>query len=150
MPSPKKPIIPSLFWKTGVAFILIGVSIGLIFPRLDIDIQLHDTYLIIGYGHVLIAISLLYIISWASYMIVLRGGYDRNDDRLIRLHYWITLCGSLIFMITNLINSTSHKAVDLSLDQYMDMSIAFLVIVLMIVIMVQLIPFILILRRLLS
>ncbi len=149
MSTSQKPNIYSVFWITGVCFILIGVVIGQIFPSFAIDIQMHDTYVIIGYGHIVIAFALLFIISWGLYSIILRRGQSQSDLRIIKIHYWVSLLGISILILAKLISSLSKHVDFISLDRGMSGSTVFFVVVTICVILIQASPLIVLIKKLL-
>jgi cytochrome c oxidase subunit 1 len=100
---------PLLF---SVGFVSLFVTGGLTGPLLAqpaLDIYLHDTYFVVAHFHLIMAMAGLFAIFSATYFWFPKMFGRMMNERLGKLHFWITLFGSYAtFMPMHLLGIAGH------------------------------------------
>jgi cytochrome c oxidase subunit 1 len=82
--------VPMLFAVAFVSMFIIGGLSGIFMAATPVDIQIHDTYFIVGHIHyVLLTGSIIGIFAGFYYWFPKMFG-RKMDDKLGRLHFWLT------------------------------------------------------------
>jgi len=112
---------PLLFSAGFVSLFITGGLTGPILAQPALDTYLHDTYFVVAHFHLIMAMAGLFAIFSATYFWFPRMFGRTMDERLGRLHFWITLSGAYaIFVPMHLLGIAGHprRYSDLSGVQY--------------------------------
>ncbi|HEY1939500.1 MAG TPA: cbb3-type cytochrome c oxidase subunit I [Candidatus Angelobacter sp.] len=100
---------PLLFSVGFVSLFITGGLTGPILAQPSLDIYLHDTYFVVAHFHLIMAMAGLFAIFSATYFWFPKMFGRMMNERLGRLHFWITLFGSYaIFMPMHLLGIAGH------------------------------------------
>jgi cytochrome c oxidase subunit 1 len=112
---------PLLFSAGFVSLFITGGLTGPILAQPALDTYLHDTYFVVAHFHLIMAMAGLFAIFSATYFWFPRMFGRMMNERLGRLHFWITLFGAYaIFVPMHLLGIAGHprRYSDLSGVQY--------------------------------
>jgi cytochrome c oxidase subunit 1 len=111
-----------LFFSAGfVSLFITGGLTGPILAQPALDTYLHDTYFVVAHFHLIMAMAGLFAIFSATYFWFPRMFGRMMNERLGRLHFWITLFGAYAtFVPMHLLGIAGHprRYSDLSGVQY--------------------------------
>jgi len=100
---------PMLF---AIGFVSLFVSGGLSGPFLaqpTLDIQLHDTYFVVGHFHLIMGVAAIFGIFAATYYWVPKMFGRMMNETLGKIHFWFTLIGAYaIFMPMHYLGMAGH------------------------------------------
>ncbi len=100
---------PLLFSAGFVSLFITGGLTGPILAQPALDTYLHDTYFVVAHFHLIMAMAGLFAIFSATYFWFPRMFGRMMDERLGRLHFWITLFGAYaIFVPMHLLGIAGH------------------------------------------
>ena len=100
---------PLLFSVGFVSLFITGGLTGPILAQPSLDIYLHDTYFVVAHFHLIMAMAGLFAIFSATYFWFPKMFGRMMNERLGRLHFWITLFGSYAtFMPMHLLGIAGH------------------------------------------
>jgi cytochrome c oxidase subunit 1 len=100
---------PLLFSVGFVSLFITGGLTGPILAQPSLDIYLHDTYFVVAHFHLIMAMAGLFAIFSATYFWFPKMFGRMMNERLGRLHFWITLLGSYAtFMPMHLLGIAGH------------------------------------------
>jgi cytochrome c oxidase subunit 1 len=100
---------PLLFSVGFVSLFITGGLTGPLLAQPALDVYLHDTYFVVAHFHLIMAMAGLFAIFAATYFWFPRMFGRMMNERLGRLHFWITLLGSYaIFMPMHLLGIAGH------------------------------------------
>lgn len=80
-----------IFWILSVLFVLFGI----INPNSTIDLQFHDTYLVVAYTHISILFATIFLIIGTVYFLLEKGKW-KLVKFFTRFHVWVTLFSIII------------------------------------------------------
>ena len=112
---------PLLFSAGFVSLFITGGLTGPILAQPALDTYLHDTYFVVAHFHLIMAMAGLFAIFSATYFWFPRMFGRMMNERLGRLHFWITLFGAYaVFVPMHLLGIAGHprRYSDLSGVQY--------------------------------
>ena len=112
---------PLLFSVGFVSLFITGGLTGPILAQPTLDVYLHDTYFVIAHFHLIMAMAGVFAIFSATYFWFPKMFGRMMNERLGRLHFWITLFGAYAtFMPMHLLGIAAHprRYSDLSGLQY--------------------------------
>jgi cytochrome c oxidase subunit 1 len=112
---------PLLFSAGFVSLFITGGLTGPILAQPALDTYLHDTYFVVAHFHLIMAMAGLFAIFSATYFWFPRMFGRMMNERLGRLHFWVTLFGAYaIFVPMHLLGIAGHprRYSDLSGVQY--------------------------------
>jgi cytochrome c oxidase subunit 1 len=112
---------PLLFSAGFVSLFITGGLTGPILAQPALDTYLHDTYFVVAHFHLIMAMAGLFAIFAATYFWFPRMFGRMMNERLGRVHFWITLFGAYaIFVPMHLLGIAGHprRYSDLSGVQY--------------------------------
>jgi cytochrome c oxidase subunit 1 len=112
---------PLLFSAGFVSLFITGGLTGPILAQPSLDAYLHDTYFVVAHFHLIMAIAGLFAIFSATYFWFPKMFGRMMNDRLGRIHFWITLFGAYAtFVPMHLLGIAGHprRYSDLSGVQY--------------------------------
>jgi cytochrome c oxidase subunit 1 len=112
---------PLLFSAGFVSLFITGGLTGPILAQPALDTYLHDTYFVVAHFHLIMAMAGLFAVFSATYFWFPRMFGRMMNERLGRLHFWITLFGAYaIFVPMHLLGIAGHprRYSDLSGVQY--------------------------------
>jgi cytochrome c oxidase subunit 1 len=100
---------PLLFSAGFVSLFITGGLTGPLLAQPGLDIYLHDTYFVVAHFHLIMAMAGLFAIFSATYFWFPKMFGRMMNERLGRLHFWITLFGSYAtFMPMHLLGIAGH------------------------------------------
>jgi len=100
---------PLLFSAGFVSLFITGGLTGPLLAQPALDIYLHDTYFVVAHFHLIMAMAGLFAIFAATYFWFPRMFGRMMNERLGRLHFWVTLLGAYaIFMPMHLLGIAGH------------------------------------------
>jgi len=100
---------PLLFSAGFVSLFITGGLTGPLLAQPALDVYLHDTYFVVAHFHLIMAMAGLFAIFAATYFWFPRMFGRMMNERLGRLHFWITLLGAYaIFMPMHLLGIAGH------------------------------------------
>ena len=100
---------PLLFSVGFVSLFITGGLTGPILAQPALDVYLHDTYFVIAHFHLIMAMAGLFAIFSATYFWFPKMFGRMMNERLGRLHFWITLFGAYAtFMPMHLLGIAGH------------------------------------------
>jgi cytochrome c oxidase subunit I len=100
---------PLLFSAGFVSLFITGGLTGPLLAQPALDIYLHDTYFVVAHFHLIMAMAGLFAIFSATYFWFPKMFGRMMNERLGRLHFWITLFGSYAtFMPMHLLGIAGH------------------------------------------
>jgi cytochrome c oxidase subunit 1 len=100
---------PLLFSAGFVSLFITGGLTGPILAQPALDIYLHDTYFVVAHFHLIMAMAGLFAIFSATYFWFPKMFGRMMNERLGRLHFWITLFGSYAtFLPMHLLGIAGH------------------------------------------
>src|SRR5260221_8832773 len=100
---------PLLFSLGFVSLFITGGLSGPLLAQPALDIYLHDTYFVVAHFHLIMAMAGLFAVFAATYFWFPKMFGRMMNERLGRLHFWITLFGSYaIFMPMHLLGVAGH------------------------------------------
>lgn len=100
---------PLLFSVGFVSLFITGGLTGPILAQPALDIYLHDTYFVVAHFHLIMAMAGLFAVFAATHFWFPRMFGRMMNERLGRLHFWITFLGSYaIFMPMHLLGAAGH------------------------------------------
>jgi cytochrome c oxidase subunit 1 len=100
---------PLLFAAGFVSLFITGGLTGPLLAQPALDIYLHDTYFVVAHFHLIMAMAGLFAIFAATYFWFPRMFGRMMNERLGRLHFWVTLLGAYaIFMPMHLLGIAGH------------------------------------------
>jgi cytochrome c oxidase subunit 1 len=100
---------PLLFSAGFVSLFITGGLTGPILAQPALDIYLHDTYFVVAHFHLIMAMAGLFAIFSATYFWFPKMFGRMMNERLGRLHFWITLFGAYAtFMPMHLLGIAGH------------------------------------------
>jgi cytochrome c oxidase subunit 1 len=112
---------PLLFSAGFVSLFITGGLTGPLLAQPALDVYLHDTYFVVAHFHLIMAMAGLFAVFSATYFWFPKMFGRMMNERLGRLHFWITLLGAYaIFMPMHLLGIAGHprRYSDLSGVQY--------------------------------
>ena len=112
---------PLLFSAGFVSLFITGGLTGPLLAQPALDVYLHDTYFVVAHFHLIMAMAGLFAIFSATYFWFPKMFGRMMNERLGRLHFWITLLGAYAtFMPMHLLGIAGHprRYSDLSGVQY--------------------------------
>lgn len=112
---------PLLFSVGFVSLFIAGGLTGPLLAQPALDVYLHDTYFVVAHFHLIMAMAGLFAIFSATYFWFPKMFGRMMNERLGRLHFWITLLGAYAtFMPMHLLGIAGHprRYSDLSGVQY--------------------------------
>ena len=112
---------PLLFSVGFVSLFITGGLTGPILAQPTLDVYLHDTYFVIAHFHLIMAMAGVFAIFSATYFWFPKMFGRMMNERLGRVHFWITLFGAYAtFMPMHLLGIAGHprRYSDLSGVQY--------------------------------
>ena len=86
--------VPMLFALGFVSTFLIGGLTGLFLGNVSVDIPLSNTYFVVAHFHMVMGVAPLLVIFGGIYHWFPKVSGRLLDDRLGRLHFWITFLGT--------------------------------------------------------
>jgi len=96
----------------AIGFVSLFVSGGLSGPFLaqpTLDIQLHDTYFVVGHFHLIMGVAAIFGIFAATYYWVPKMFGRMMNETLGKIHFWFTLIGAYaIFMPMHYLGMAGH------------------------------------------
>jgi len=92
-----------LFGYSSLAFVVLALVFEFIFPSLAIDIQMHDTYFVIGFNVVFFFISLYFSLGWLMYRYLIARRIRLANKMKVTFHYWISFVFFLVLTIPSLV-----------------------------------------------
>lgn len=100
---------PMLFSIGFVSLFITGGLTGPILAQPALDAYLHDTYFVVAHFHLIMAMAGLFAVFSATYFWFPRMFGRMLNDRLGKIHFWITLLGAYaIFMPMHLLGVAGH------------------------------------------
>jgi cytochrome c oxidase subunit I len=100
---------PLLFSAGFVSLFITGGLTGPLLAQPALDVYLHDTYFVVAHFHLIMAMAGLFAIFAATYFWFPKMFGRMMNERLGRLHFWITLLGAYaIFMPMHLLGIAGH------------------------------------------
>ncbi len=100
---------PLLFSAGFVSLFITGGLTGPLLAQPALDVYLHDTYFVVAHFHLIMAMAGLFAVFAATYFWFPKMFGRMMNERLGRLHFWITLFGSYaIFMPMHLLGIAGH------------------------------------------
>jgi len=100
---------PLLFSAGFVSLFITGGLTGPLLAQPALDVYLHDTYFVVAHFHLIMAMAGLFAVFAATYFWFPKMFGRMMNERLGRLHFWITLFGSYaIFMPMHLLGVAGH------------------------------------------
>lgn len=87
------------FFRSSIILLLMGVFLFLLKNKSSIDIQLHDTYLVVTVAPILITFSLILLLLGGIYYLISFVFEKRLNQLLSKIHYYfssLTMAGFLI------------------------------------------------------
>jgi cytochrome c oxidase subunit 1 len=100
---------PLLFSAGFVSLFITGGLTGPLLTQPALDVYLHDTYFVVAHFHLIMAMAGLFAIFAATYFWFPRMFGRMMNERLGRLHFWITLLGAYAtFMPMHLLGIAGH------------------------------------------
>jgi cytochrome c oxidase subunit 1 len=100
---------PLLFSAGFVSLFITGGLTGPILAQPALDTYLHDTYFVVAHFHLIMAMAGLFAIFSATYFWFPKMFGRMMNERLGRLHFWITLFGAYAtFMPMHLLGIAGH------------------------------------------
>jgi cytochrome c oxidase subunit I len=100
---------PLLFSAGFVSLFITGGLTGPILAQPALDVYLHDTYFVVAHFHLIMAVAGVFAIFSATYFWFPKMFGRMMNERLGRLHFWITLFGAYAtFMPMHLLGIAGH------------------------------------------
>jgi len=100
---------PLLFSAGFVSLFITGGLTGPILAQPALDVYLHDTYFVVAHFHLIMAMAGVFAIFSATYFWFPKMFGRMMNERLGRLHFWITLFGAYAtFMPMHLLGIAGH------------------------------------------
>ncbi|HEU4415533.1 MAG TPA: cbb3-type cytochrome c oxidase subunit I [Candidatus Angelobacter sp.] len=100
---------PLLFSVGFVSLFITGGLTGPLLAQPSLDVYLHDTYFVVAHFHLIMAMAGLFAIFSATYFWFPRMFGRMMNERLGRIHFWITLLGAYAtFMPMHLLGIAGH------------------------------------------
>jgi cytochrome c oxidase subunit I len=100
---------PMLFAIGFVSLFITGGLTGPILAQPALDAYLHDTYFVVAHFHLIMAMAGLFAVFAATYFWFPKMFGRLLNERLGRIHFWITLLGAYaIFMPMHLLGVAGH------------------------------------------
>jgi cytochrome c oxidase subunit 1 len=100
---------PLLFSAGFVSLFITGGLTGPLLAQPALDVYLHDTYFVVAHFHLIMAMASLFAIFSATYFWFPKMFGRMMNERLGRLHFWITLLGAYAtFMPMHLLGIAGH------------------------------------------
>jgi cytochrome c oxidase subunit 1 len=100
---------PLLFSAGFVSLFITGGLTGPLLAQPALDVYLHDTYFVVAHFHLIMAMAGLFAIFAATYFWFPKMFGRMMNERLGRLHFWITLLGAYAtFMPMHLLGIAGH------------------------------------------
>ncbi len=100
---------PLLFSAGFVSLFITGGLTGPLLAQPALDVYLHDTYFVVAHFHLIMAMAGLFAVFAATYFWFPKMFGRMMNERLGKLHFWITLFGSYaIFMPMHLLGIAGH------------------------------------------
>jgi cytochrome c oxidase subunit I len=100
---------PLLFSAGFVSLFITGGLTGPLLAQPALDVYLHDTYFVVAHFHLIMAMAGLFAIFSATYFWFPKMFGRMMNERLGRLHFWISLFGAYaIFMPMHLLGIAGH------------------------------------------
>ncbi len=100
---------PLLFSVGFVSLFITGGLTGPLLAQPALDVYLHDTYFVIAHFHLIMAMAGLFAVFSATYFWFPRMFGRMMNERLGKLHFWLTLFGAYaIFMPMHLLGIAGH------------------------------------------
>ena len=100
---------PLLFSAGFVSLFITGGLTGPLLAQPALDVYLHDTYFVVAHFHLIMAMAGLFAIFSATYFWFPKMFGRMMNERLGRLHFWITLLGAYAtFMPMHLLGIAGH------------------------------------------
>ena len=100
---------PLLFSVGFVSLFITGGLTGPLLAQPSLDVYLHDTYFVVAHFHLIMAMAGLFAIFAATYFWFPRMFGRMLNERLGRLHFWVTLLGAYAtFVPMHLLGIAGH------------------------------------------
>jgi cytochrome c oxidase subunit 1 len=98
-----------MFSAGFVSLFITGGLTGPLLAQPALDVYLHDTYFVVAHFHLIMAMAGLFAVFAATYFWFPKMFGRMMNERLGKLHFWITLFGSYaIFMPMHLLGVAGH------------------------------------------
>ena len=114
-----------LFWIWIPVLLFFGV-----FFNKEMDIQMHDTYLVTTKFHLAVLFSIFLFFSGVGYFLFRNFGLNK---KLGIIHIFLTVMGTILFVISILTQLASSPENYLNIDFYLNTTIGFAIAILLII-----------------
>jgi cytochrome c oxidase subunit 1 len=100
------PLTNKYFLSKGYNYLLIAAVLLLVFSLFmgdrTLDIHLHDTYYVIGYAHIFLALSIFLFLQWMIYFLL-------RKFRMVSLLTWMHIVLTILFLLFLVYTLTSNN-----------------------------------------